>query len=630
MVMRIGKVTIENYLSLKKVSLSFGDLTILVGKNGSGKTSIMEALYRFFIDFSATGGGVPSGYNDYFWFDRDTTKPIRISVDLILDEKEFEEFFKPLPKSVLDYIKHQLGEKSFRISVCREIVSPQVGWRTEYLKWGDIPLVRDDKPTGLDELSKLLIPREAAKDFVLYFFTSQEFAGDRLLVDKSRKVAYFSNSQIDSLVSSGLIEKSTETVGQNFREWVNQQGVKLVERPPTQDEIPFLMQPITTDLLNNLLANISNNIKGKFRFIPAARDEKITPGVRSPIVEASLLSSQRALSVSTVRQDEIKWDKFREWVERFLGKRIEPNPSQLLVRDVGLRLPVQFLGGGEQEVFALMWLLLDEGFIYGIEEPENHFHPEYLRKLFRFFKEISKERQIILSTHSHLIVDKIDVQNNWIVKREGKETKVKRIEDREDLKLILAELGVVPSDIYLKDFALFVEGGTEKEAIIPIFAEKLGFENFEDYVAVISIGGEKQLKNYLRIWMELINYAPIEYLILLDKHSERLVPDLIRKMNIDINKFLILKNGSIEDYYPTPLVVDALRELFDVEISEEDIDVSRPRDKEMKRILQKHNKLRKRWKIDIGQYIAVRMPEDQIPEEIKIAFEKIKKHLKIA
>lgn len=226
------------------------------------------------MDFSATGGGVPSGYNDYFWFDRDTTEPIRISVDLILNEEEFEEFFKPLPKSVLDYIRHQLGEKSLQISVCRQIVSPQVGWRTEYLKWGDIPLVKDDKPTGLDELSKLLIPREAAKDFILCFFTPQEFAGDRLLVNKSRKVAYFSNSQIDSLVSAGLIEKSTETVGQNFREWTNQQGIKLVERPPTQDEIPFLMQPITTDLLNSLLANISNNIKGKFRFVPAARDEK--------------------------------------------------------------------------------------------------------------------------------------------------------------------------------------------------------------------------------------------------------------------------------------------------------------------------------------------------------------------
>ena len=56
--------------------------------------------------------------------------------------------------------------------------------------------------------------------------------------------------------------------------------------------------------------------------------------------------------------------------------------------------------------------------------------------------------------------------------------------------------------------------------MIPIFAEKLGFKNLEDHVAIISIGGESQLKNYLRILIELSNYAPVEYLVLLDKHSE--------------------------------------------------------------------------------------------------------------
>jgi AAA15 family ATPase/GTPase len=44
--MKLRKVTINNYLSLKNVTLSFGDLTILVGRNGSGKTSILEALPR--------------------------------------------------------------------------------------------------------------------------------------------------------------------------------------------------------------------------------------------------------------------------------------------------------------------------------------------------------------------------------------------------------------------------------------------------------------------------------------------------------------------------------------------------------------------------------------------------------
>jgi energy-coupling factor transporter ATP-binding protein EcfA2 len=264
--MKLRKVTTNNYLCLNNVTLSFGDLTILVGKNGSGKTSILEALYRFFNDFSAIGGGVPSGLTDYYWFDRDTREPIRISVELELTEGEFEKFFQPFPKTVRDTIKNQLGEKGLLLSISRQIVSPQAGWRTEYLKWGDIELIKEDKPIGLDEFSKILIPEKATQDFALYLFTPQEMAGDRLLLDKSKKVAYFSNPQIDSLANVGVIKKSKEAVGQNYREWCNQQGFKLIERPPTQEEVSFLMQPITADLLNNLLANIANNIKGKFRF----------------------------------------------------------------------------------------------------------------------------------------------------------------------------------------------------------------------------------------------------------------------------------------------------------------------------------------------------------------------------
>jgi hypothetical protein len=625
--MKLRKITISNYLCLKDVTLSFGDLTILVGKNGSGKTSILEALYRFFNDFSAIGGGVPSGLADYYWFDRDTREPIKISVELELTEDEFEKFFRPLPKTVLDAIKNQLGEKGLLLSISREIVSPQIGWKTEYLKWGDVELIKEDKPIGLDEFSKILIPEKVTQDFALYLFTPQEMAGDRLLVDKSKKVAYFSNPQIDSLANIGVIKKSKEAVGQSYRDWCNQQGFKLIERPPTQEEVPFLIQPITADISNNLLANIANNIKGKFRFIPAARDEKFVAGIRNPIVESSVLSSQRALSLSTTREDELRWSTFRNWVERFLGKRIDPNPTELLVVENGLRLRIGFLGGGEQEVFALMWHLLDKDFIYGIEEPENHFHPDYLKKLFNFLKEISKERQTILSTHSPLLVDKTNLENNWIIKREKRETEVQRLKERWELKLVLTELGLVPHDIYLKDFIFFVEGETEKE-VIPILGEKLGFKDLIDRIAIISVGGEGQLKNYLKMWLELLSIFPIEYLVLVDKPSERLIPSLVRELmelKIDIKRFLVLEKESIEDYYPVEMVIKALKELFGIEV--EKIDPSKPRDREIKQILEEHNKIRRGWKIDIGKYIASQLPEEQIPNEIKEAFERAKKAL---
>ena len=40
--MQIEQVKIENYMCLKQVSINFGNLTVLVGKNGSGKTSMFD------------------------------------------------------------------------------------------------------------------------------------------------------------------------------------------------------------------------------------------------------------------------------------------------------------------------------------------------------------------------------------------------------------------------------------------------------------------------------------------------------------------------------------------------------------------------------------------------------------
>jgi hypothetical protein len=78
---------------------------------------------------------VPSGLTDYYWYNRDTKEPIRISVELELTRDEFEKSFQPLPKIVRDTIKDQLGEKGFLLFISRQIVSPQIGWRTEYLNW---------------------------------------------------------------------------------------------------------------------------------------------------------------------------------------------------------------------------------------------------------------------------------------------------------------------------------------------------------------------------------------------------------------------------------------------------------------------------------------------------------------
>ncbi len=625
--MEIIDVKINNYMSLFDVAFSPSKFTVLLGKNGSGKTNIVEALNRFFNDLAISGGGVPSGFTDYFWFDRDLTNPIRIEVTIKLNEKEVNDIFS-LPKTIRQIFKKKFGENYFIISIVRQLVDLSTGWKTEFIKWNDLQLVFENKVIDSSKINEFLTSEDFKNNFKMYFFTQDNLGGPRLLVDLNNKIAYYSNPQIDSLVVTNILSTSEETYGKDFKTWASEQGLTLYERPPNTEEVSFLIETITQDDLQSMLNNLVNALKGKFRYISASRDVLSTPGIRSSLIDNRVLESLRTLFISLARSDQRKRDKFSNWVESFIGKRLEPNPAQVLAQDRTLHLPLHYLGGGEQELALLMWNLLDPQIITVIEEPEIHFHPEYSRKFLQFLKgTLCDQSQVIITTHSPTLIDKSDIENNWWVRKGVQGTEIQRIDSRETLKLALSELGMIPSDLYLKDYVLFVEGGTEKEAVIPIFANKLGLMNVEELVAIISVGGDPHIRDYLKIWLELLNYYPVEYAIILDKHSEQLVYDLIRdeKFDITMDRFYILEKGSIEDYYPVSIVESALSALFG--IADAKIHLDKPIAKQIQKILEKEKKIRNRWKVDLGEYVSEQMTEEIIPEEVKTVIKKIQQHL---
>lgn len=100
-------------------------------------------------------------------------------------------------------------------------------------------------------------------------------------------------------------------------------------------------------------------------------------------------------------------------------------------------------------------------------------------------KDISKEGQVIISTHSNIFVDKSDLSTTYLLIKENGETKLRKFEGDKE---ILEELGISPSDIFLTNGIILVEGPSDVE-IVKIFADAI-FENWDEYnIAVIPIGG---------------------------------------------------------------------------------------------------------------------------------------------
>ena len=70
--MRLARAEISNFRSLKHVAVDFGSSTALIGGNGTGKSSVLKALEKFY----STSRNLDA--DDYYG--RDTTSPIEISL----------------------------------------------------------------------------------------------------------------------------------------------------------------------------------------------------------------------------------------------------------------------------------------------------------------------------------------------------------------------------------------------------------------------------------------------------------------------------------------------------------------------------------------------------------------------
>lgn len=70
--MKIETVRIENFRSIKSAAIPFNDLTVFVGSNGAGKSTVLRAISQFFEG--------PNHLQQEDYFQRDTTVPIEIEI----------------------------------------------------------------------------------------------------------------------------------------------------------------------------------------------------------------------------------------------------------------------------------------------------------------------------------------------------------------------------------------------------------------------------------------------------------------------------------------------------------------------------------------------------------------------
>lgn len=145
-----------------------------------------------------------------------------------------------------------------------------------------------------------------------------------------------------------------------------------------------------------------------------------------------------------------------------------------LVIDDGIPTELAFKGDGIKSLVALSLLKNRKhdtrDSIIVIEEPETHLHSGAIQNLNMTIEQLSIDQQIIISTHSPLFVDRVNLEKNIIIDS-GKAYQTKNIKQIRDI------LGVKYSDnLSNARYVLIVEGEDDKislMALLPILSIKI-------------------------------------------------------------------------------------------------------------------------------------------------------------
>lgn len=184
---------------------------------------------------------------------------------------------------------------------------------------------------------------------------------------------------------------------------------------------------------------------------------------------------------------------YRVWLDFIDNYTPFKNSSFVLKEKNNMQIPLSSIGSGFEMIFSLIYTYYlskqnGKNMIILIDEPELHLHPDIQKKFVDFLLNISKDFQVILTTHSPILVKQI-MYNDYI--KSIVINKDKTISSINDLKLSYLS----SNEINYIAFGLATEEYHNElyEELKDINGALLNYKNF-DITYFVNIKGEQ--KNY--------------------------------------------------------------------------------------------------------------------------------------
>ena len=515
--MKIDKLAIRNYKSIKKVELELKCLNVLAGKNNSGKSNIIDVFKQIkniqlnskhIHDIVSQRGGF-----EEIVYDKDLNNEIEIEMEFSLTAEERKEIL--------------------------------------------ISLFSKNTSIDLDEIQKT--------DFFKIFKYSIKFArsidkqvistpdllnGDVIFVEV--------NSMGRGPGNYEMLTFELETTCQNLPP--NSNIFSLDKRRRGEGSTLPLLSLVHNKSVRNFLGSTLYAFLQRWDWIDPQRSCAKTTSTKKQYKMASDISNLiQALDTYERNHPEI-YARIEQFIKETIPE-IEDLSLPILsgsTISVGIKergfdstFTLPNLGTGTEEILAILTRLVaaeDESVIL-YEEPELHLHPGVQRKLFEIMRELSEQKklQIVMSTHSPVFANRSRADEVWLVVKDGGTTAI-RLGD-EDRGELLDLLGVEKSELLQYEAMVFVEGRSDR-AILKRFSKRLDIDIEVLGIRLKPLEGREDIIEHGKYFATVCNELRVPYLFIIDPHTDDPmdVKQQMQQKGIPEKSVIVLNRYSIESY----------------------------------------------------------------------------------
>ena len=496
------EVRVRNFRSLRQVDIALDDLTVFIGENNSGKTSLLEALY------AAIGSGRRVLSADDIFLAKGETKPPKertVFIDLLFRPVDEQGVIDSFPEG--SYWTELWGSGIARDSEDNDFVAlrTQLKWspgKGEYVterrflsEWPDADALENaavNEKYGSVAGAKL-------EPIALYFMDAKRDMHDEL----QNRSSFWHKLIADPELSEEQVEQLEQTLSELNRDIIAGSAVLA----HVQAHLNDLYQTVSAE-------------KGKVTIMPLARH---------------LRDLNRGMDISFSTHDAEAFPLTRH------GMGTRSLAAVLTFRAYSEWRQQNAKGDAVHPMLAL-------------EEPEAHLHPQAQRALFNQIETIPGQR--IISTHSPYIASQADISTFRHFRKVGAETLITRIDTQglndEDIRKINRMVLNTRGELLFARALVFFEGETEEQAL-PIFAKAYWGEHINTLgISMIGVGGKGNYFPFAR----LADSFSIPWFIFSDGEADTIgkVSSTLKKLkkSEDINandNVFVIPNGKMFETY---------------------------------------------------------------------------------